>query len=209
MAVVLGTPTTDNPNSLNSSRTISFDAGGNPILVRVSLRGSHSAPSATFNGVSMVSVVSVTNTVYSGIFYLASTPTGAQDLIVSFGGSCASVISIQTITGGGTPNNTNTATGDSSAPSVVITSETGAKVVDCLAMYSNHVQTEGGGQTSEYNLVGSSSSNPVRGCGSNEAGAASTTMSWGSASSDLWALCGCSIPLATPSGLGFWAFAAN
>lgn len=130
----------------------------------------------------------------AAIFYKAGAPSGATGTftVIQQSQEWAGHIVVTEWTGVDqtTPlENWNYATAESATPSVAITSETGAVVIDVL-ITGSAAATVHESQTQIYNQ--DSTTGTVL-CGvSKEAGAASVTMSW-SISSTYWGLGGCSI----------------
>lgn len=119
-------------------------------------------------------------------YTLVNPATGAQTVTATYAGSQGQLrIGVATYTGVdqttpvGTPN---TATGSSTTPSVAITSATDELVVDGMAQVANANATAGANQTERWDLAGTE----VSIAGSEEAGAATTTMSWTLPASAAW-----------------------
>ena len=78
---------------------------------------------------------------------------------------------------------------NSNAISVNVPSQTGALVLDVIfGPNSTTAHTAGAGQTEHWDLNTTGGTNNLRGAGSSEAGAATTTMSWTSGSATHHAL---------------------
>ncbi len=89
---------------------------------------------------------------------------------------------------------------NSNAISVNVPSETGALVLDVIfGSNSTTAHTAGAGQTEHWDLNTTGGTNNLRGAGSSEAGAATTTMSWTSGSATHHALLAVSYNPAMPS----------
>jgi len=77
------------------------------------------------------------------------------------------------------------ATGNSTAPSVNVTSATGEMVVDVLSAKASPTATAGAGQTRQWHDAYSTT---IRGAGSTEIGAGTVTMSYTLSASNRWAI---------------------
>ena len=89
---------------------------------------------------------------------------------------------------------------NSNAISVNVPSQTGALVLDVIyGQNSTTAHTAGAGQTEHWDLNTTGGTNNLRGAGSSEAGAATTTMSWTSGAATHHALLAVSYNPATPS----------
>lgn len=127
----------------------------------------------------------------SQIWRLIAPATGANNITVSM--SVARRIYLQGIsftgadqtTPDGTPNQQGPTT-SSTAPSIAVSSAAGEIVIDAMGALNNPTATVGAGQTQDFNLANSVS---LIGCGSNEAGAASVTMSWTLSAANFWWTC--------------------
>ncbi|HYD48088.1 MAG TPA: hypothetical protein VEB21_07070, partial [Terriglobales bacterium] len=92
------------------------------------------------------------------------------------------------------------ATGNSSAPTVVVPSTSGALVFDTVSWDTSGAgATAGAGQSERWDTMADfgSGNAQIRGAGSTEAGAASVTMSWTAPTADDWAIGAVSIAPAT------------
>jgi hypothetical protein len=92
----------------------------------------------------------------------------------------------------------NTATGNSTAPSVVISAATDDLVFAHTTIEHAGTLSVGAGQTSRYSFIGSSGFNKY--AGSTEPGAASVTMSWSDTTGGPWAITGVPLKPATAAG---------
>lgn len=175
-------------------------AGTTLLTVCVSLRGSPTGVTATYNGVSMTSAGSVANGVrYAQIFTLNLPATGSNNVVVSWTGACCGAFCSQSWFGTGRIANFNSATGTATAqqPSVAITSKTGDFVIDCVSAEAavTETLTVGAGQTQGLNTLVNDGGGNYELCGaSREAGASSVTMSWAHSNTPrAWATCGISL----------------
>lgn len=201
MAPRLGTSTEAHTTTNATSLTFSFTSTGEPLLVRVNLRGQTADPTSitvTYNGVSvpLISGASAINTgshQYSGLYYLASPATGANNVVVSWTNASACVSGACTVSEGGLPNNGNGATSTSSSASVTITSNVGGLVVDCSSVPTTRTITSD--TTEDFTGTSTGATTNIIGKGSHAAGGASVVMSYtiggGTAA---WAMAGCNIP---------------
>ncbi|HEY2090978.1 MAG TPA: C25 family cysteine peptidase [Thermoanaerobaculia bacterium] len=89
-----------------------------------------------------------------------------------------------------------TATGTSVAPSVNVTNNSLAAVVDAVAFNANNVLTAGANQTNAYNLT--SGAPAFSGAGSMESGQTNSVMSWTSGASSQWAIAAVSLQPSSP-----------
>mgnify|MGYP005608499671 FL=1 len=178
------------------------------LLVGISYYDSGDTVSAiTYNSVAMTVVPSstVSNGQYTVSFYRLIAPaTGSNTVSVTFTGNVfdfkAGSVSF---TGADqtTPLGTAvTATGSSTTPSVTVTSATGEIVLDTLVIVHSGTLTVDGSQAQRWNGTGGFGF--IKGGGSTEAGASSTTMSWSNSTSQDWAVVGVPVkPVAAASTL--------
>lgn len=139
------------------------------------------------------------------MWFLPNPPVGANDFVIELDDedwkAAVSVrsytgVETSTIYGGSTPalGSFVGAVGTSTTPSVAVVSATNELVIDTVASASNTDPTKGAGQTERWDEEINSTS---RGMGSEEAGAASVTMSW-TAGNDAWAIGGVSLKRVAP-----------
>ena len=178
------------------------------LLVGISYYDSGDTVSAiTYNSVAMTVVPSstVSNGQYTVSFYRLIAPaTGSNTVSITFTGNVfdfkAGSVSF---TGADqtTPLGTAvTATGSSTTPSVTVTSATGEIVLDTLVIVHSGTLTVDGSQAQRWNGTGGFGF--IKGGGSTEAGASSTTMSWSNSTSQNWAIVGVPVkPVAAASTL--------
>ena len=169
--------------------------------------------SATYNGVAMNKVGEAHSTgeaVHAALFELANPATGANNVVVSYAASSRAVAGAFTLadTDQGTPSrNAATASGNSTAPSVTITSAAGDLVVDAVCNQDDtRTLTVHGSQTQQFQDVESTGtpSQGMRGAGSTEAGAASVAMDWTLNLAEDWAIVGASFQPPTGRGFPLW-----
>lgn len=161
----------------------------------------------TYNSVAMTAVPSgATNNgqFYVSLWYLIAPATGSNTVSVTFtGGVFDFKAGSVSFTGADqtTPLGTAvTATGSSTTPSVTVTSATGEIVLDTLVIVHSGTLTVDGSQAQRWNGTGGSGF--IKGGGSTESGAASTTMSWSNSTSQDWAIVGVPVkPVAASSTL--------
>ena len=170
----------------------------------------HTGSTVTFAGVNLVGLSAITNTIKAAFWYLVNPPIATGDIIFTAGSSSAGdiVIGAATYTGvdGNIPfGSASTATGTSTTASVAVTSAANELVVDVVAA-NNASLTVGASQTERWNTAATSS---VRGAHSQEAGAASVTMSWTVGSSVAWATIGAPLKQATTTGGQQFIFVAD
>ena len=163
----------------------------------------------TFAGIHLSKATGVENTVKSALWYLINPPIVTGDVVLTAGsGSGDIAMGAATYTGvdGNTPfGSSATATGTSTTASVAVTSAANELVVDVVAA-NNATLSVGASQTSRWNTAVSGS---VRGAHSQEAGAASVTMSWTVGSSVAWATLGVALKQATTTGGQDYMFEAD
>lgn len=203
--------------SSNTSITYALTVtSGTAVVVGVTLRQGNTCSSVTYAGSNLTQLGAVTNgtDVRVELWGIVSPATGANNVVVTHTatGSNGRVVSgAVSLTGTdtsspfGTPV---TATGNSTSPSVSVTSGSNDMVVDTLSMINSTVSQEtatvGASQTQRWNQItanGTSNIVPV-GAGSTEAGAGgSTTMSWTLNNIVNWAQAGVNVaaPTAGPS----------
>jgi hypothetical protein len=163
----------------------------------------------TYAGQSLTRLVQNTSSEAEGeIWSLVNPPSGAGLLTVSLTGAEAIdsvVVGATTFTGVDQTNPlsaTNSATGTASPATLTLASATGKVVFGTLALDDARTATVGAGQTELWSdFTETASSDGIRGAGSVEPGAASTTMFW-TIAADNWVLCAVSINAATVPGTG-------
>ena len=191
--------------SLTVSHTVGA-AGTNRILVVGVNIFSDSAPlptvsTMTYAGQSMTLLAAqedgvAPSKIRTEMWYIKAPATGTNNIAITFSASVRAVAggmsytNVHQTTPFGTPA---TAGGLSDAPSVTVSSAAGELVVDTVGRRQNPAGTQtltaGGGQTERYNdKSGTNDDNNVLGAGSEEAGAASVTMSWTANSPWKWAI---------------------
>lgn len=198
-------------NSLTFSHTVT---GSNTILlVGASLRHDtgtgKTVTGVTFNGDAMTLVDQDTNNwggqEYTSLWRLVNPDAGTHDIVVTYSDVCdyaiaggVSYTGVDQTAPIGTATKANSDTGD---PTVDVSSAAGELVVDSTIMDSPST-TVGAGQTERVNIQAGT---PTLSQGmSEEAGAATVTMSWDQTQSDAWAVV--AVPLkpaaaaSTPSG---------
>lgn len=190
-------------------------SGANRVLivsvVTIKNTGTIALTGVTYNGVSMTSIGSANVASGDGIAYMyglknpasgtntiLATTTGTGQLLmggISFTGA-------DQTTGWGTGQ---TATGNSTTPTVNVTLASGEYAVDCLAVNPNSTTTPsvGAGQTAIFATRYSDTfSNPIEGGASYESGSGSTTMSWTTQNYN-WAMVAVNVKVALESSGNF------
>lgn len=206
MAITFNTLSKATSGTTTTSVTFSHTSDGNHLIVRVNLRGSPSNVSVTYNSISVPLVIEKLGSfVYTAIFHLATPASGANNVVVSWTGSCSYEVNAVNYSGAGDPTNSISASGTSAAPSVTVTSASGNLVIDSCVFFSIATLTVGAGQTQQVN-ENSGGANPVTGAGSYESGASSVTMSWSASGSDFWAIVGVDLPALSASTSNFLFF---
>jgi putative pyrroloquinoline-quinone-binding quinoprotein len=181
----------NNGNTGQSSLSWSHTTSGTNrvLLVGVSWVGSQTVSSVTYAGTAMTSIGSVINgsNARAQLFYLVAPATGANTVQVTMSAAATEIVGgAVTFTGANqtTPVGTfASATGNSSAPSVTVTSNAGETVIDTVEVNSSTAMTAGGAQTQRWQMQPTN----FRGAGSTEPGASTLTMSWTSGSA-AWAI---------------------
>ena len=156
--------------------------------------GTYTVSSATYNGVSLSQVTTFGNGAqYVELWRLVAPATGANTLALSYnnaGPTAKVAVRAVSYTGvdGTTPlGSLSSATGTSKTPTVTLSSASGELVADFVSPYSAGIDlTVGSGQTSRAEVDNASSGFVCYGV-SDEAGAASVTMSWSwTSANDSW-----------------------
>lgn len=181
----------------------------NYAIVAVGLRtNTGDITGVTFNGVSMTELGVVNraaSTMTVWIFGLANPTSG--DVVITGDTSLAAEVTVshyQGVVQTGSTGTPASADGASDTPSVAVTSATGELVVDAVGWNAGGDGTAGASQTKRAEgVVGNGISMDV--ATSDEAGAASVTMSWTVASGGAWVIIG--VPLKpTSANSGFLQF---
>lgn len=187
------------------SLTFSHESTGDPLLVKVSMRGGSDPghATATFNGDAMTLVVDKEATdgggyhVYSAIFYLAAPDTGVHSVVLNwtsshFGGAAA--YNLGNCVGYA---NADSATGNTAVPTLDIISAANDQVVDALASAGvvTTNATVGAGQVRRENVRANNTAvdHWMISGSSSEPGQPLVTMSWNLPDTRVWVLCGVSL----------------
>ena len=132
-------------------------SGSNTMLILgVSIRGSSTVSSATYGTSSFTSIGSVANgsTVRVELWQLLNPPAGTANIVVSLSGAARFVAGVQSLSGVNQTDPTgtyNSATGNSTAPSVIVSSNTDELVVDVMGnQYNTPTPSADGGQTQRW-----------------------------------------------------------
>ena len=136
------------------------------------------------------------------IWELANPTPGVAGAALShtLSASAKRVMGVHALAGVGSHGTPVGAGANSNAISVNVPSETGALVLDVIfGSNSTTAHTAGAGQTERWDMNTTGGTNNLRGAGSSEAGAATTTMSWTSGSATHHALLAVSYNPAIPS----------
>jgi len=202
------TPVFDNNSTGNGTDDFSFSHTNNctvncgmVVVTCTSTGGGTSVSSVTYNSVAMTELGGVGGVFQVGVrtqlWQLNSPTSGTNSVAVAVTNSneaSAAAITYSNVnqsTAVGTPT---TGGGSGSAPSIAVTSAVGEVVVDGVCSTDNVTFTAGAGQTKRAGLAVNNVSNGA----SEEAGAASVTMSWTNSVTD-WAAIGVSLkPSAAP-----------
>lgn len=199
MAIAHDATSTDFLGSSHSSRTKAHTCSGSDRVLFVATTARQSAgqtvTGVTYNGVALTKVDGVnqgTNTIRHELWYLIAPATGANNVVVTWSASVAAasyVINSYTGVHQTTALGTHAATsGLSTSPSTSVSSAADELVVDALGHRENSTATKDASQTLRGSISsGSGSSFTETNC-SEEAGAASVTMSWALGTSVSWGL---------------------
>ena len=195
--------------SVGSSASLTFahTCTGTNLALIVDVTYYHTAARSvsgvTYAGVAMTSIGGITRTGFNmrtEQWKLSAPANGANNVVITMDGT-TSEIQAGAISATGAHQTTAsltgtqaTAQGNSTTPSVAVTSATNEMVVDSVVADGPGSFTAGTGQTSRWSLP-----TGIGGAGSTEAGAASVTMSWTITSGE-WAICGVSIKEAAAAG---------
>jgi hypothetical protein len=182
--------------------TFSHTCTGSDLHLRVGVSiwqvGSESVSSVTFNGAAMSLVPSGTadsGAARAELWYLINPDAVTGNVVITLtsaalgilGGAVSFTDAHQT-----TPNGTAvTATGSSTAPSVIASSASGELVQDVVTINNVGTLSVGTGQTARWN--GTTGGGWADGGGSTEPGDASVTMNWSSTGSGVWAIVACPV----------------
>lgn len=176
------------------------------LVVGLSMTSVTGPNTVTFNGVSMTSIGATDGTnIRSEQFILVNPPTGAFTVAVTLFSNSRCLQGFgDSYTGVRQTGSTGTfagASGNSNAPSAVVTSSPGEIVLDVVGQQrTNLVEglTVGAGQTTRGEDVCTDTVVWLHAGASEEAGAGSVTMSWSSDATDVWAAQG--VPLRPSPG---------
>jgi hypothetical protein len=193
MAITIDASTAG-PNTTASSATFSHTCAGSDRHLAVEVgwwTGGVSISSITYNGVSLASMVSGTHEGSNGfqaIWGLVAPATGANNVVVTFSASCEHAVGATSRNGVDqtTPaGSSNTASGSSTGPTVDVSSASGEVVIDVCSAFSTTF-AQGTGQTERWDLGNSGGIEEA--ASSDEAGAATVTMSWTLGTSRQWGM---------------------
>ena len=193
----------DGGNNDVDSLTVSLTVGGNDnraVYALVGIEdGTETAPTGvTFGGVAMTQIGStVTNAPDSiSLWRLLDPPSGASDCVATLAGvadellmGVMSFYNVNQTTPEGTPN---TATGNSTGPSVAVTSTSGDFVIDGVVVNNNGAHTAGASQTERFEQAGTGGTGVSISGSTERAISTSTTMSH-TVSTGEWAIIGVAI----------------
>lgn len=166
-------------------------AGTNRLgVVRLVFNSTRTISSVTWGGNAMTHLGTTVDQGTERIFayYIIAPPTASSDVVVTLSGptdGAYAVTSYEAVHQTTPTGAANTATGTSTTPSVDVSSEVGALVLDAM-LVANTISSVGAGQTSEY--LDTTGGSDRFGC-SREAGATTVTMSW-TVTSAAWATLG-------------------
>jgi hypothetical protein len=199
MPAITGTPSVASTVGTATSLTFSHTANGDTLYVAVAIDSiTVTGTGVTYGGVALTFIGRTVGTSYTHEWWYISAPTsGAANIVASINGNVRIAAGARNVSGvdlDGIFRNLNSASGSSTAPSVNITSNVGDLVIDFVhTKVSSEVYTVGAGQTSNF-AQNSVATTDIHAAGSNEAGAASVTMSWTLSVTGSWFISGISIP---------------
>ncbi len=188
---------TGNGTSVTWSHTVSGSGTNRLLVVGVSHRTANSAATVTgvtYAGLPLTRVGMATQTnVRVHLWYLINPPTGTNSVVVALSNQEKMVAAAVSLTGvrQSAPLGTFTSSiGNSTSPSVAVSSATGDVVLDVMGAQGTSTATVGPGQTQRWNTVttGNSANSNVRGTGSTEPGASTVSMSWTLGAAQYWAI---------------------
>lgn len=211
MAIGVGTP--QSWTDYGATVTRSFECTGSErcLVVAINVRYSGQVTGITFNGVALTKAADADdggNRCAAEVWYLVNPAATTANIVAT----CSSARRVQwtayCLTGvaQGTPVGTGaTATGNSTGPSVAVSSASGELVIDAVAALADTdtlaglTLTVGASQTQTGNALASSGAQAVRGGSSREAGASTVTMSWTLSTGTYWAVA--AVPFKASSGV--------
>ena len=195
------------------SKTWSHNHNGDYLVVGIGLTSCNTnltSLSVTYDGVAMTRIGTASNGTGAGkphvfLYGLATTNTGAHNVVVSWTNVAFGMCFAQTITGA-----VSGASGfaSASAATVDVTSTVGSYVIDVINCSGETVFAVGAGQTQIYQDATTSDTAPTSGdstCvgGSYQSGAASVTMDW-TGTTGTKVICACSINMAGGGQVIIW-----
>lgn len=202
------TATSGSAETGNTTLTWSHTNAGDFMRVGVSWRSDagQTVSGITYNGVALTQIgtAAVNGSTSAGHWRLIAPASGAHNVVVTLSADTAALMAGATTYSGvdqTTPTGTsNTATGNSTTPTVDIASVSGDIVVDVVAgspVFT--LDSAGAGQTAEWN-ISDSGAQFRRGGGSREtATTTTTTMSWSVSTASTWAIHGVALKAAAAS----------
>lgn len=174
----------------SNTLTLSHTCSGVDRVLYAAVHGADQTWSATYNGVAMEEL-------YDGnpgspfkhisVYRLVAPATGANNLVFTSSGTTAAIGCAVSHTGidQTTPNDAiQVATGSGTESSGTVSSETGDVVIDFTVANQSSAQVEGAGQTPRVNAFNADEFVWIG--SSEEAGAATNTMTWGLSPSNGW-----------------------
>lgn len=218
MTITLDAATVTNNGSSVTSLTFSHTvtaSQSNLILIVFAAMGNSSTPKSvtgvTYGGVAMTLLKDGTQSLeYNSAWYLLNPPTGANNVVITgseadyINGGAASFYGVDQTTG---VHNATVATGNSTTPSVTVTSATGELVVDGFLFGYSETISAGASQTILYNQKLSTANRTIG--ASTQAGASSVTNSWTASAAHNWVDIGFSLIPASSSPLALGAATAG
>ena len=204
MAVTYDNNTSGIGGVASTSVTFSHTVGAtaNMLVVGAGERGTPSG--VTYNGTSMTALGAFNNGVNNNgnLYYLANPTTGANNVVESHSIGYSTVGATSLIGASTTIGNYNTATGNSTTPSVTVTSTTNSIVVDhVIHNQGNALTVTGTNQTSRYAYT---QANAV--AGSTMLGTASTVPAWTCTGSNVWSMGAVSVDAGAVKNSNFLIF---
>jgi len=158
------------------------------LIVTVNINGTMVVNSITYNSVGLTFVGGVNNIVRSEMWYLIAPDTGANTVLVTLASGASKIGGSQSYTGASQTSPIGTfvsATGNSTAPSVDVTTAVGEGCID-VSSSGGITYTVGAGQTQNYNIQTAAG---LRGVSSTEPSLSTPiTMSWTTSPAGVWAI---------------------
>jgi len=158
MAITFDSVSSDSVGSPATTLTYAHTCTGSSLtlIVGVTTNALEAHTSVTYNGVAMTNIATIDSTVRTSLWRLFNPDTGANDVVVTWGGGSGSVFSgaislagTNTLSAGASAN----ATGSGTAPSVnITTTQENSWIVDSLGVNNTDNFAVNGGQTKRWQI---------------------------------------------------------